>query len=275
MRPRKRKKAVRQTMLMAGIVVAALALLLVLTLSKVLVVRDIMVVGNRNLLGEEVITQSGVQIGDHLLGRSVTHMKESLEKNRYIEYDGYDFDYKGRLTIRINERLGMGVVSVLGIYYVIDGQGVVLECAGSSYPTNAAGPKVTGLTLEDNAWIVVGERLPVRDTNQLEQMNLILQVLEETNMLARTSQLDVARFDDLYVMTSESAKIELGESSGLKTKLLIAREVITAREASGDLRGAKIDVSSGQRAHYIPPTLPTPTPVPTATPTIGPSATPG
>ena len=202
-------------------------------------------------------------------------MKESLEKNRYIEYDGYDFDYKGRLTIRINERLGMGVVSVLGIYYVIDGQGVVLECAGSSYPTNAAGPKVTGLTLEDNAWIVVGERLPVRDTNQLEQMNLILQALEETNMLARTSQLDVARFDDLYVMTSESAKIELGESSGLKTKLLIAREVITAREASGDLRGAKIDVSSGQRAHYIPPTLPTPTPVPTATPTIGPSATPG
>ena len=75
MRPRKRNKAVRQTMLMAGVVAAALALLLVLTLSKVLVVRDIMVVGNRNLLSEEVITQSGVQLGDHLLGHAVTHMR--------------------------------------------------------------------------------------------------------------------------------------------------------------------------------------------------------
>ena len=56
MKPRKRKRAVRWTLLMAGMTAAALALLLVLTLSRVLIVRDIMVVGNRNLLSEEIIT---------------------------------------------------------------------------------------------------------------------------------------------------------------------------------------------------------------------------
>lgn len=275
MKPRKRKGAVRRTLLMAGMTAAALALLLVLTLSRVLIVRDIMVVGNRNLLSEEIITQSGVQIGDHLLGRAVTHMKENLEKNRYIQFEGYDFDYKGRLTIRINERLGEGVVRVLGIYYVIDGQGVVLECTGGDYPTNVAGPKITGFDIEENVWIIAGEKLPVSDTNQLEEMSLVLQALEETNMLARVSQLDVTSFDDLFVMTSESVKIELGDSTSLKSKLLIAREIITQREAEDDLCGARIDVSSGKKAHYIPPKLPTPTPVPTATPTIGPTATPG
>lgn len=274
MKHKKRTKAARRTMATAAIVIAAVALLMIVTLSRVLVVRDIMVVGNRSLPAEAVITQSGVQVGDHLLGRSVANMKRELEKNRYISYNGYEFDYKGRLTIRIDERLGMAVVSSLGIFYVIDEEGMVLECAGSTYPDNAAGPKVTGLGIEDNAWIVVGERLSVRDENQLGVMKSVLLALDETNMLARVSQLDVATYDNLYAMTSEGVKIELGENTNLRTKLLIAREVLTARELEGGLRGAKIDVSNGKNAHFIPSVRLTPTPVPTATPTIDPSSTP-
>ena len=67
MRHRKRKKAAKQTMAMSILVVGALAALIVLACSQVFVVRDVMVVGNRNLLREEVVTQSGVQIGDCLL----------------------------------------------------------------------------------------------------------------------------------------------------------------------------------------------------------------
>ena len=274
MKHRKRTGAARRTMATATAVIAAVALLQMVTLSRVLIVRDIMVVGNRSLPAEAVITQSGVQVGDHLLGRSVAGMKRELEKNRYIAYIGYDFDYKGRLTIRIEERLGMAVVSSLGIFYVVNEDGMVLECAGSTYPANAAGPKVTGLSLEDNAWIVVGERLPVRDTNQLEVMKSVLLALDETSLLARISQLDVAAYDNIYVMTSEGVKIELGENTKLYTKLLIAREVLTVRETAGGLKGAKIDVSNGENAHFIPSVRLTPTPVPTATPTIDPSSTP-
>lgn len=68
MRHRKRKKAAKQTMAMSILVVGALAALIVLACSRVFVVRDVMVVGNRNLLREEVITQSGVNIGDNVLG---------------------------------------------------------------------------------------------------------------------------------------------------------------------------------------------------------------
>lgn len=274
MRHRKRKKAAAQTMAMAIVVIAALAILTVLAFSRVFIVRDIMVVGNRNLLREEVITQSGVAVGDNLLGISSSRLKARLEQNRYIEYLGYGFDYKGTLTLRINERLGMAVVNVLGLYYVMDEKGMVLECAGSAYPDNVAGPKVTGLKIDVNSRIVVGELLPVQDRGQLEEMERVIDMLEETSLLARASQLDVQNLDNLYVMTAEGAKIELGDDGSLRTKLLIAREVLTIREAEGKLKGAKIDVSNGKNAHYIPAVLPTITPVPTPTPTIEPSATP-
>jgi len=274
MRYRKRKKAAAQTIWMTIVVVVALAALVILACSRVFVVRDIMVVGNRNLLDEEIITQSGVRVGDNMTSISSANLRHRLEQNRYIEYEGHEFDYRGRLTIRIKERLGMAVSNVLGLYYVMDEAGMVLECAGSTYPTDVAGPKVTGFLIDPNTRVVVGERMPVRDRGQLQEMERVLAALQETSMLARSSLLDVKLLDNMYVMTADGAKIELGDSSQLVTKLLIAREVLSAREKIGDLKGAKIDVSNGYNAHYIPPVLPTVTPVPTATPTIAPSSTP-
>ena len=274
MRHRKRKKAAKQTMAMSILVVGALAALIVLACSRVFVVRDVMVVGNRNLLREEVVTQSGVNIGDNVLGISDQTLKQALEQNRYIEYLGHGFDYRGTLTLRIQERLGMAVVYDLGYYYVLDASGVVLECAGSAYPTGVAGPRVTGLDLSPNSRVTVGERLPVHDKGQLEAMETVLTELESTNLLGRTSELSVKNTDNIYILTAEGAKIELGDTLSLRTKLLIGQEVLSVREAQGDLLGAKIDVSNGKNAHYIPAILPTVTPTPTTTPTPSPTSAP-
>lgn len=275
MRNKKRKKAASQTISVTIIVVCVISVLIVLACSKVFAVRDIMVVGNRSLLQEEVITQSGVEIGDNVLGITGDMLKARLEQNRYIEYLSHGFDYRGTLTIRINERLGMAVVNVLGLYYVLDEDGMVLECVGRTYPTHVAGPQLTGFVIDMNSRVTVGEMLPVQDKRQISEMGFVISALDETNMLSRASELSVKNLDNLYIMTSDGAKIELGDSSSLSTKLLIAREVLTLRESAGDLKGAKIDVSGGKNAHYIPAVLPTVTPVPTATPTIAPSMTPG
>jgi len=273
-RYKKRKKAASQTISAAIIAVCVLSLLIVLACSKVFSIRDVMVVGNRNLLREEVITQSGVKLGDNVMGITSSMLEERLEKNRYIEYLGHEFDYRGALTIRINERLGMAVINVLGLYYVMDEAGMVLECVGSNYPMHVAGPQITGLVMDVNSRMTVGEMVPVQDKRQIAEMGFVLAALDETNLLSRASEMSVKNLDNLYVMTADGAKIELGDSSGLTTKLLIAREVLSIRESAGDLKGAKIDVSGGKNAHYIPAVLPTVTPVPTATPTIGPSMTP-
>ena len=275
MRHRKRSGHAKQTMAMAIALVGALALLIVLACSRVFIIRDIMVVGNRSLLKEEVVTQSGVKTGDNLLSINAQMLRENLEKNRYIEYKSHSFDYKGRLTLTINERLGRAVVNVLGLYYVLDASGMVLECAGSAYPAGVSGPYVVGLSIASNAQVIVGETLPVRDRGQLEAMERVLSELDTVGMLSAASELSVKNLDNLYYTTSAGVKVELGDLSALHTKLLIAREVLALREGDDSVTGAKIDVSSGTSAHYIPAVLPTVTPVPTATPTVNPSRSPG
>ena len=274
MRYRKRKKAASQVMGMTVVVLAVLAALLVLACSQVFKVRGILVVGNRNISKEDVIALSGVQEGDNLLSLSDAELKKNLERNWYLEYVGHEFDYRGTLTLHVNERMGMGVVNVFGLYYVVDASGMVLECAGSAYPDTVAGPKLTGLAWEDNSRVTVGNKLPVRDSGQLEAVERVLKALDATSMLGRASNLDVKNLDNIKVLTTDGASIVLGDTGSLETKLLIAHEVLTVREPLGTVMGAKIDVSSGREAHYIPQALPTVTPVPTATPTVAPDETP-
>lgn len=274
MRHRKRKKAASRVIFSASLVIVAIALMAVLVFSQVFRVRSVMVVGNRNLLREEVVTQSGVKPGDNALTITAASLRRMLEQNRYIEYVGHGFDYRGTLTIQINERMGMAVCNVLGLYYVLDESGVVLECAGSVYPQNVAGPRVSGIAIDQNARITVGEKFPAREAIQLEVMQSVLLALDETGLLARVSLLDLKNLENIYLMTSDGAKIELGDSANLWPKMLTAHRVLGIREEMGDLKGAKIDVSSGRKAHYVPPVLPTVTPVPTNTPTLAPPTTP-
>ena len=274
MRYRKRKKAASQVMMMAVVVLAVLATLMVLACSQVFKVRGILIVGNRNVSKEDIIALSGVREGDNLLSLSDAELKKNLERNWYIEYIGHEFDYRGTLTLHINERMGMGVVNDFGLYYVVDASGMVLECAGSAYPDTVAGPKLTGLVWEDNSRVTVGNKLPVRDSGQLEAVQRVLKALDSTNLLGRASNLDVKNLDNMKILTTDGASVVLGDDRNLETKLLIAREVLAVREPLGTVMGAKIDVSSGREAHYIPQALPTVTPVPTATPTAAPAETP-
>ncbi len=133
--------------------------------------------------------------------------------------------------------MGMGVVNAFGLYYVVDATGMVLECAGSAYPDTVAGPKINNLILDDNSRVTVGERLPVRDSGQLAAVQRVLAALDSTDMLGRVSLLDVKNLDNMYLMTTDGARIVLGDDAKLETKLLIAREVLVVREPLGTVKG--------------------------------------
>ena len=201
-------------------------------------------------------------------------IRRGIEENRYLEYMGCEYDYKGTLTIRVKERVGISCVNVLGLYYVLDAAGVVLECTGVTRSESASGPEVTGLSINENIRIIEGEPIPVTDPLQLRQMERVIDALTDVNMLARITTLNVKSSESLSVMTREGAGIILGDDSNLTLKLLIAREVLSIRKEEGDLQGSRIDVSSGRDAHYIPKVLPTITPTPTMTPTPVPEETP-
>ncbi len=269
----KRKKR-RKNRIWMPLLLVFLAFAAAMILRYVIVVRSIQVVGNRSIPKETIIELSGIRLGDSYPLISTSDLRRRLESNRYIEYIGREYNYKGTLTLKVHERTGMGTVNVLGLYYVLDDTGMILECTGLERAEGVSGPAINGLRVNEGFRMTIGESIPVRDSYQLEQMRNVLHMLYEANMLARVTELNVEQSDNLYLMTREGARIILGDDSNLLVKLLIAREVLSIRKEQGGLYGSRIDVSSGSDAHFIPDVLPTITPTPTATPTAEPEETP-
>ena len=271
-RRRKKNRWLIGTVRAAAVLICVIIAFLIFLNSQVMVIQNISVVGNRTIPAEEIILLSRLEVGQRYGEMSDQEIRENLNQNRYIAFDYSKFDYNSRrVTLHVSERIGWAVVGAYGLYYVLDETGVVLECTGDVYPDNVAGPSVAGLFEKEygNIRPTVGSKLPIQTTIRLEVMEQVLKALDATNMLMRIATLDVTYPEDVTLLTDAGTSIELGDVSNLTTKLLIAQEVLYQREKLGGIMGAKIDVSSGVRAHFIPSTLPTPTPVPTATPIPG------
>ncbi|MBQ9008705.1 MAG: FtsQ-type POTRA domain-containing protein [Clostridia bacterium] len=251
--------------------ILVLCLMIVMYLFKI---RSMNVIGNRTVPKEEIIDLSGVKPGDNYLFISEQKMKNRIETNRYLEYLSSQFDYSGALTISLNERHAMGILQLNGYHYVIDEHGMILENTGMTYPEELNCPIIKGLNMPDTNMILAGEVVNVKDREQLVALSKVLEALDETNMMGRTASVDMANLDNIYIMTTEKAKIVLGEAENLELKLLVAKEILHQRQDEDNLTGASIDISNGREAHYIPAVLPTPTPTASPTPTVAPSPTP-
>ena len=237
-------------------------------------IRNMNVVGNRTVPRDEIVELSGVKIGDNYLLLNKAKLKSRIERNRYLQFLSAQLDYSGTLILRLSERRAMGILPLNGLYYVIDENGVVLENSGIEMPENIKCPIITGLNMPDSTHILPGEPIGVKDKEQLVSLNRVLKALDATNMMARTASVNVENLDNIYIMTTEQARIVLGQATDLKIKLVVGREILHQRQETENLTGASIDISNGYEAHFLPAVLPTVTPVPTATPTIAPSESP-
>ena len=271
MRRKKKRKVVLSAVLIVIFGLVVLAFIVGLYLFKI---RNMNVIGNRTVPKEEIIELSGVHIGDNYLLLNEQRLKEQLESNRYLEYITSQFDYSGTLTIRLNERHAMGILQRNGYHYVIDDRGMVLENTGMAYPENIHCPIVNGLNLPDSAMILAGEIVGVKDREQLVALSKVLRALDATNMMGRTASVEISNLENIYIMTTERARVVLGEAENLQLKLIVAREILHQRQDQENLTGASIDISNGREAHYIPAVLPTPTTTPSPTPTIEPTPKP-
>ena len=271
MKRKKKRRLVLPVILMVLFGIGMLCVILALYLFKI---RGVNVIGNRTVPKEEIVDLSGVRPGDNYLLLDEAKMKVRIETNRYLEYISSQFDYSGTLTIKLNERHAMGILQRNGYYYVIDDRGMVLENTGMSYPPGIRCPIVKGLNMPDSAMILAGEIVGVKDREQLTALSKVLKALDVTNMMGRTSSVEMANLDNIYIMTTEQARVVLGEAENLRLKLIVAREILHQREDQENLTGVSIDISNGKEAHYIPAVLPTITPTPEVTATPGPSPTP-
>ncbi|MBE6906058.1 MAG: FtsQ-type POTRA domain-containing protein [Ruminococcaceae bacterium] len=134
---RRRRRTGRQTLHYLLILLAAAAILAILSLTVFFKIEKLGITGNTKYADEEILAQSGVNIGDNLFRVSQSAVEKALmEKFPYIEGVKLKRSFPPRLTLEITQAKPLGAVNTAAGYVVIGRSGKVLETGVHTLPEN-------------------------------------------------------------------------------------------------------------------------------------------
>ena len=100
----------------------------------------------QKLSRDEIVSLTGVKLGDSLLKLDLQHVAEQLEKNPWVEKLKVRRRFPGTLSIEITERVPVAVVN-MGYLYYLDSKGEIFKPLTEGDRLDF--PVLTGITEED------------------------------------------------------------------------------------------------------------------------------
>ena len=247
-----RKKAVRKkaaprrhgrAALRLLVLVALLAVAAWLTVSRVFVLKEVRVEGNRGYTESEIAAMAGLTPGESIFNVSRESVSRSLSFHSDIKLLDFSVTYPDTAFLSILERQARAAINCAGVILIVDEDGQIMERL-SSVPEGSV--VVSGMDVSVSAQ---GRQIESARSWQLKDMREVLSEIDAQNMLSVISELNVADRYNLYLVSNTGVKIVLGDEENMSEKLVWARTVLEKLTEEGVMRGV-LDVSTGKNAVY-------------------------
>ena len=236
----KRKRSASGAVALTAIL-ALVAVSLMIAGGRVFVVHSVVVEGNRFISAEEIMQTGGVSIGDSMFTLDTAAVAEKINAHQYLTCNSVWRDFPDRVFINVTEHQPVATANWMGSLVMLGQDGVVMEITGQ-IDIELAVPVITGASIKSAR---VGEAVTYGVAGQAEAVEAVLEAIDWQGFTGEISEINVGTLDDLYLVTVDGLIIRLGDSEKLDEKILTARSALVPLRAAYAMRGAVLDVSTG------------------------------
>ncbi len=242
---------VKKRKLKPGVKAAFICLMVLVAVTGVLFgglfrIRQITVVGNSRISQDEVIESAGIHRGMSYFAVTEDKVRRTMEQNRYLVCQRVEKFLPGTVALYVQERIARANVHVLGVTYLLDENGMVLERLSSGMNDHL--PVATGMQTRE---VMVGKIIGAGNEDILGAYCHLVQELIWQGYLTGISELKVSDPDSLYLMTVDGYTVHLGQDENLRAKIGTVRAVVDKLKEMGH-RGGVIEASVPGVATYTP-----------------------
>ena len=203
---------------LTAVMIAALAVILNETLFRI---GKVEVEGLKNISEREVLAQCGLENGIGYFEVREEALRDGVNRNRYLVYQGMEKVFPNRLILRVAEREIRACITVQNQICLMDENAFILEKADAG---DAQGYiRITGLSVRDAK---VGEALSFTNTLQISAYTAVMQELIVQDALDTFSEMNLANPSDVYLTSASGYLISLGKPEEIRAKLLTVRGVL-------------------------------------------------
>ena len=217
---RKRKKRKKSVILILVIIVLVCIGAYLLT-SPTFKIQEISVKGNEQLSKEKVEELSEIKKGDNIFSKIGIVLEVKLKQNGYIEDAKINKIYPNRVEIELTERKKQFQIKTETENYIyIDEQGYILENSTEKLEL----PTIVGMDITETE-VANTKRLDEKDLNKMEN---ILQIREESNKIEITNKITQIQVEDEYILNleNEGITINLGDATNLKNRMYYVSAIL-------------------------------------------------
>lgn len=244
---RKIKSRRRGAVFYTPIAVLLILIIAIFGISVFFKITEIEVIGETKYSIEQIMTFSGIKIGDNLIFADTNDASKNIGANLpYLNEIIVEKIIPDKVIIRVTESQPIAVVSYDGSWWIIDQKARALE---KTDELTASGKiKVTGLAPVS---AVVGMQLASGegDETKLQYLIDVLSAIYEAGMSSKVKALDMSYIAKITFTYEDRFTIVLGSGENAENKLVIVNNIIS--QQSDDAEG-RIDVSDENRPRFIP-----------------------
>lgn len=189
----------------------------VLWKSSLLELRRVEVAGNSEVSKEEVVSETGLRRGVHLLSVDTGAVAGRVRSNPWIDDVRVERILPSTIRISVNERTPVALITAITGTYLIDGNGVVLEQGQRDL-----------LLIED----VTPEVVEPGTTLDLPQLQHVFEILPELDpsLSARLKSVSARSVDRITFVLDGDVRILFGAAEEIEEKNFAARALLERAE---------------------------------------------
>lgn len=219
---------------------------IIVCMALFLKIENIKVVGNERYSEEQIVTSSGIAVGQNLYAINKKSAKGFIMSDYpYINEVVIRRTLPSTLTFRITEEIPIYYTEICGEYFVLSSTLRVLEKADEN-PNLDREDKLVLLLLSDVKSAVVGQEIEFTKQLAFDYISTFIKNVTEHEIATDLTEIDISAKYNIYVTYQDRFRVYLGDNSETEMKLTFAKLMINEfkPEQSGTIDAHDITVGS-------------------------------
>ncbi len=242
---RYRETQIKRLISYAVIALVVVGVLIALSLTVLFPINQIVVVGSGYYPNEQVVSASGLELGENIIRCKADQVSDTLLKSLpYIDHAEVKRSISGKVTITVTETTGKYAVLHGEQCVILNEEGKVLEIASAEKAVNYA---VVMQASVDNP--VPGTKAVFSGDVSLEKLLMLGNSLAAAS-IDKITAIDLTNMSDVIVTYDARLKLQLGTLSGLERKLALAQRVITRENELNPTQYGNINLTVEGKAYF-------------------------
>lgn len=219
----KKRRRRKKILLFTIIVLILICIGVYLFTSEEFNIKNIEIVGNKQLKQEEIYELSDIKLGDNIFSTLGIVAQVKIKQNGYIEEAKIKKILPNKIKIEVEERTKkFQILTNEGIYIYIDEQGYLLDYSLDKQELIT----ITGMEITE-----IGEKKRLEE-NDLEKMEKILHIISESEQIQIRDQITQISTEDEYkiYLGEKNITINLGDGNNINDKMLYVQAILKEEE---------------------------------------------